>query len=98
MRAQVRIYRTRPGEVEAFAAEWRESVVPLRRRFGFTVEHAWASADDDTFVWVVGFAGDDWEAAERAYYESPERAALDPDPARRIAEARAVFAHPVELP
>ena len=98
MRTQVRIYRTRPGEIAAFAAEWAAGVVPLRRRFGFTVEQAWASVEDDTFVWVVGFAGADWEAAERAYYDSPERAALDPDPARRVAEARAVFARPVELP
>lgn len=98
MRRQVRVYRIRAGELDAFVEEWRAAVVPLRRRFGFTVEHAWASEEDDTFVWVVGYEGDNWETAERAYYESEERRSMEPDPARRIAEPRAFFARAVPLP
>ena len=98
MRRQVRVYRIRDGELAAFVEEWRAQVVPLRRRFGFTVAHAWASEEDDSFVWVVGFDGDDWESAERAYYDSPERRAFDPDPAHRIESAEGFFASEVPLP
>jgi hypothetical protein len=98
MRHHVRVYRINDGELDAFVDEWRRHVLPLRRRFGFTVEHAWASEEGDTFVWVVGFDGDDWEAAERAYYDSPERAALDPDPARRVVGQHAFLARVVPLP
>jgi NIPSNAP len=97
MSTQIRVYRIKPGALHDFAREWREHVLPLRRRFGFEVLGAWASAEDDTFVWIVRHDGD-FAAADRAYYDSPERAALDPDPARHILEPRAFFANPVELP
>jgi hypothetical protein len=94
---QIRVYRLEPGAAEAFEREWREQVVPLRRKFGFEVLGAWASPEEDTFVWIIRHHGD-FAAADRAYYLSPERAALDPDPARHILEPRAFFARPVELP
>jgi NIPSNAP len=93
----VRIYRIRPGALEAFVDEWRTQVAPLRRRHGFEIHGAWASVDDDTFVWIVGHEGD-FAAADRAYYESPERKALEPDPARHILEPRSFLARPVPLP
>jgi NIPSNAP len=94
---QVRVYRIRPGELEEFEREWREQVVPLRRRFGFEVVGAWASEDGETFVWIIRHEGD-FTAADRAYYLSPERAALDPDPARHISDPRAFLVRPLELP
>lgn len=94
MTTQVCVYRIEPGELDAFVEEWRDQVLPLRRRFGFEVVAAWASVEDDTFVWIVRHDGD-FEAADREYYPSPERAALDPDPAKRIAEPRAFRARPV---
>jgi hypothetical protein len=97
VRTHIRVYTIKPGEVADFAAEWRAQVVPLRRQFGFEVTHAWTSEEDNTFVWVVTRDGDDWDEAERAYYDSPERLAMDPDPARRILEARGFFARPVDL-
>lgn len=96
MAVQVRVFRIKPGELDAFVEEWREQVLPLRRRFGFEVDAAWASEEDDTFVWVLRHDGD-FEAADREYYLSPDREALDPDPARRIEEPRAFRARPVDL-
>jgi len=98
MATQVRVYTIRPGELDAFVAEWTAGVVPLRRRFGFEVTHAWASLEEDTFVWVLDYPGDDWETAERAYYGSRERHELDPDPARHIVEPRGFAVRPVPLP
>jgi antibiotic biosynthesis monooxygenase (ABM) superfamily enzyme len=95
--AQIRVYRIRPGELAAFVREWREQIKPLRERVGFTVERAWASEEDDTFVWVLRHEDDDWEAADRAYRDSPERAALDPDPARLIESQTIFLARPLDL-
>jgi len=97
METQVRVYRIKPGQLDAFVEEWREQMAPLRQRFGFEVVAAWASKEDDTFVWVLSHEGD-FAAADREYYMSPERAALDPDPARHIVEPRAFVARPVPFP
>jgi hypothetical protein len=97
MTTQIRVYRMRPDALEAFEREWREHVVPLRRRFGFAVLGAWASDNAQTFVWIIRHEGD-FAAADRAYYLSPERAALDPDPARHILDPHAFIARPVALP
>jgi NIPSNAP protein len=94
---QVRIYRIKPEALDAFVEEWQKHVVPLRRRFGFEVVGAWASEEADTFVWILSHDGD-FGAADREYYLSPERAALDPDPARHIEEPRAFTARAVPLP
>jgi hypothetical protein len=96
MTTQVRIYRVEQGALQTFAREWREQVAPLRRRFGFEIVGAWASEEDDTFVWIISHGGN-FAEADRAYYESPERAAFDPDPARHIAEPRSFLARPIAL-
>ena len=45
-------------------------------------------------MWVISYDGPDWDAAQRAYYESPERKALRPDPAELIVSRRKVFVVP----
>ena len=58
----------------------------MREHFGFRVLSAWASEEDDRFVWVLAYDGSDgFAAADARYYGSDERAALDPDPARLLA-------------
>jgi hypothetical protein len=94
----IRLYRIRPGELDAFVAEWRTAIVPLRRRFGFTVDAAWTSRATHTFVWLLRYVGsEDWETADAAYYDSPERAAFEPDPARLIVETTELRLEPVRL-
>ena len=36
------------------------------------------------FVWLLKHRGDDYEAANKAYYASPERQAVDPEPTRHL--------------
>jgi hypothetical protein len=81
MQWQLRMYRAKEDELDAFVDEWRAYVLPLRRAQGFDVLGPWV-AEDGQFVWLVG--KDDLVAADAAYYASPERAAIDPDPARHI--------------
>ena len=87
---QLRDYRIRAGELDRFVEEWRTGVAPLRRARGFEIPGAWTIADEDRFLWLLVHPGG-WaafEEADAAYYASPERAALDPDPARLIVEQR----------
>jgi hypothetical protein len=83
---QLRDYRIVPGALEQWLGEWSEKVRPLRERLGFKVVGAWSIEEEDRFVWILRWEGAGaFEDADRAYYESPERAALVPDPARLIA-------------
>jgi hypothetical protein len=85
MEYQVRSYEVKAGEMDAWLKEWTREIAPLRRAFGFEVVGAWRGVDDDSFVWILGHDGD-FAEADRAYYESAERRALDPDPARHLAK------------
>jgi hypothetical protein len=87
-RWELRMYRVAPGELETFVREWREHVRPLRASMGFDVLGPWVG-EDDRFVWLIGH--DDLEAADAAYYASPERAALDPDPARLLTDVQTMI-------
>ena len=82
MTHQLRIYDIEEGALESFTEEWRQQIVPLRRQFGFEIVGAWAVKEANQFVWIIGH--DDFEAADQAYYDSPQRAAMDPDPRRLI--------------
>jgi len=84
---QLRVYKIADGHVDDFASEWRAAVLPLRRQFGFTVE-AWTDSAENAFVWILEYDGPGTlKEADLAYYASPERVAMDPDPARWIEDS-----------
>lgn len=78
---QLRLYSVREGEWDDWVREWSELIAPLRRELGFEVRGPWR-AEDGRFAWLIGH--DDFDAANQAYYDSPQRAALSPDPARHL--------------
>jgi hypothetical protein len=83
--AQLRVYTVKPGAFEAWIAEWTQNVAPLRRRLGFRVLGPWVDEETRTFVWLLEYDGDEGlAAANERYYNSEERRALDPDPARHL--------------
>jgi len=93
MHLQLRVYEIESGRLQDFVEEWRDLIVPLRRKLGFEVTEAWASEEDDTFTWLLAYDGEHFTTADAAYYASPVRKALQPDPARlikRIVVARLV--------
>ncbi|MEA2634274.1 MAG: hypothetical protein QOH92_1041 [Chloroflexota bacterium] len=84
---QLRMYTIKPGEMAAWLEEWERLIVPLRRRHGFEVVGAWTT-EHDQFIWILRHAGArTWDDADAAYYGSPERTAMQPDPARHIAKS-----------
>ena len=96
MEYRLRIYEVKQGEMSAWIEEWSRLIRPLREQLGFRVVGAWASEEASTFVWLLGYDGPDgYEAADAAYYASPERAAVSPDPARHLASTRQLEVKPV---
>jgi len=92
MITQLRIYTINRGQLEEFVEVWRKGVVPLRRSQGFQVLSSWIVPETNQFVWVLGYDGPmSWEDKDRAYYDSPERRAMDPDPGRWIARTELFF-------
>ena len=96
MEYQLRDYDVKPGVFDEFIAEWAANIVPLRRKFGFTVEGAWASGDRTRFVWML--SRDGFAAADREYYASPERAGLTPDIARHLTRIDTTLLQAVPVP
>jgi hypothetical protein len=89
---QLRRYRVADGRMRDWLEEWAGRVRPLREAHGFEVLGAWAVEDTGEFVWVIAHDGPTtFEEADAAYYASPERAELDPDPARHLVEIRTDF-------
>lgn len=85
MPTELRRYTINRGQMDEFIAAWLKGVYPLRQRHGFRIDGAWVIRERNEFIWLLSYDGDDWEAKNKAYYASPERAALDPDPAQWIA-------------
>ena len=76
MQHQLRIYQVKKGRMDDWVELWRARVLPVRRRFGFSVIGPWIVRDEDRFVWIVGH--DNFSEANAAFYGSPERLALEP--------------------
>jgi hypothetical protein len=96
MICQHRTYQVRPGVMDEFVALFRDHLVPLREAYGYQVLGAWNDADSGTFVWVVGHeAPDGWDAAEKAYYDAPERAELPANPSDYLESSQTQLLQPV---
>jgi hypothetical protein len=94
---QYRNYRIADGAMDEFLSEWRDVIVPLRRRFGFEVVGAWVAEEENGFIWILSYAGSEGYAARDAeYYSSAERKSLDPDPARHIVHAETMLVAPAD--
>ena len=88
MEIQLRDYRIRQGQMDAWLAGWKSGVLPLRRQARFQVMGAWVDSEHDRFVWLLGYSGaDGFEAANERYYASQQRVALRPEPSELIEAA-----------
>ena len=93
MEHQIRRYRIVDGRMDEFVEFFETQLVPLRERFGFRRESSWTLDDTHEFMWIVGHDGDEgFAAAEAAYYSSPDRDAVTPDPLDFIAEVNTSMA------
>lgn len=98
MTSQLRVYVISRGKLDDFVAAWKKGVYPLRLRHGFAIPQAWINRERNEFIWLMTYDGPErWEDREAAYYDSPERKTLDPDPAQFVAQANIWFVDRVSL-
>jgi hypothetical protein len=96
MTTQLRIYTINRGQLRQFAREWEEKIRPLRRELGFQVGGGWLLEATNQFVWLLSYDGpESWQTQDEAYYSSPIRLQMDPDPARLIARVEEYFVESV---
>ncbi len=96
MTNQLRVYTINRGMLDEFIQVWKQQVYPLRIRLGFTVTGVWINRQTNQFIWIVSYTGPkSWEEMEQAYYSSPERKAMNPDPTQYIARIEASFVESV---
>lgn len=96
--SQLRLYRIAEGHLDDFIAAWTAGVFPLRRTFGFEIDAAYSIPQEDRFCWIVSYDGPlSWQEAEDAYYGSPERAAIDPDPVQWVEDPQTWFVERVDV-
>jgi late competence protein required for DNA uptake (superfamily II DNA/RNA helicase) len=72
---QLRRYQVKPGEMDDFV-KWWQGVLSARQQYGFDVLFALVDESTNQFVWAVSYEGDseEFDAAEKTYLASPERA------------------------
>ena len=81
MEYQLRIYKVKEGEMEAFLGVFPE-VVAARRAVGFDVVGAWSIPEENQFIWIVG--AENIESTSERYYASAQRKAIEPEPGRLL--------------
>ena len=95
-KCQLRVFTINRDKLDDFTRAWREGVLPLRQKHGFTVPFASAVPETNQFYWLLCYAGpEDWETKDKAYYASEERSKLSPDPRQFIARIERWFGVPV---
>jgi len=77
-------------------AQPQHSTRLIHAAYGEVRIDAWTDADASMFVWLLHYNGaGTLQDADRAYYASPERAALEPDPSRWIVDTTTLSLEPV---
>jgi hypothetical protein len=90
--SQLRMYTIKEGKLDEFVKGWSEGIYPLRLQHGFKVDSAWVVKEENKFIWILTYDGPgDWETKNKAYHESPERKAINPDPAQFIDQIETKF-------
>ncbi len=92
---QLRMYTLNKGQAEPFLKLWRQKVVPLRATYGFRVVGSWLFENENRFVWMLAYDGDDWDKAEAAYFGSDERKTMNPSPSDYVAHMELRFVQAV---
>jgi hypothetical protein len=90
---QIRRYKIVADGMDEFVELFNDQLVPLRERFGFRLESSWRLDETHEFMWIVSHDGaEGFEAADAAYYSSPDRDALSPNPLDFIEEVNTSMA------
>ena len=95
-----RPWSSRSGATRSWRKEWTSSsscstISSYRyaNAFGFRLESSWRLDETHEFMWIVSHDGaEGFEAADAAYYSSPDRDAVNPNPLDFIEEVNTSMA------
>ncbi len=90
-RLQLRMYTINKGQMDEFLKIWREGVCRVREKHGFKVQGGWIPEGETRFFWLMSYDGDDWDKAEEAYFNDPERKNMTPSPSSFVAHMELRF-------
>ena len=86
MLVQLRTYTISQGALDEFAYQWETKIKPPRKKIGSHILGARIIRVADQFVRILGYDGlNQWEEMDNACHLSPERQAMQSDPARNFA-------------
>lgn len=90
---QLRLYKTHPEHLDSWARLFVDKITPFRSTFGFEVTGRWKATERDTFVWILHHPGtqEEFEAAEKAYYEHPGHLPLHEEALGYLVSAETFF-------
>jgi hypothetical protein len=93
---QIRIYKMKDGRLPDWEELFRSRIRALRQREGFRVVGAWSDPIGQRFVWILERDGsqEDFEAADRAYYELPDHAPMHQAALEYLASGESSFVTP----
>ena len=95
MASELRVFTINRGQMDLFLDAWFRGVYPLRLKHGHAIQGPWIIPERNEFVWIVSHDGPgSWEEREGAYYASPERVGMDPDPLQYVAKVDHWFVTP----
>ncbi|GJF23986.1 NIPSNAP family protein [Streptomyces sp. HO565] len=78
---QLRTYTVRDGMLDEWVERWRQEIVPLRLKLGFTIGGAWVERERNQFVWLISYDGPEtFQERNALYWSSREREAMNLDP------------------
>jgi hypothetical protein len=88
----------KPGQLDNWVDLFNRGTARLRREHGFAVQ-AWTVPDKEQFVWLVTREGsrEDFEAADKAYYELPEHKPIHEEALRYLDSGESWFLEPVAV-
>ncbi|MEU9653178.1 NIPSNAP family protein [Streptomyces sp. NPDC048110] len=78
---QLRTYTVRDGMLDEWVERWRQEIVPLRLKLGFTIDGAWVERERNQFVWLISYDGaETFQERNALYWSSSEREAMNLNP------------------
>jgi hypothetical protein len=72
---QLRRYVIDEQYFDGYLEWWKNTILPLRVHFGFSIDAAFADRENHQIVWAISVAGtvDNFADVERVYFESDAR-------------------------
>jgi hypothetical protein len=96
--AQMRVLTIQAGEIDAFIQAWKNTILPLRKKYGFHTESAWTIPERNEFYWILSYSGlEAWDDVDERVYLDLVQTGIVPDALRYVNRVERWFIQPVGI-